>query len=112
MREIDVFFVENSGPLERSTVETLACSAMAVFRSQRTITAEFVFHAPTVTSTLPFDFEVLIFIVNAVRGTVFPLILLAMSGRTGLVLVRFVHTLASISFAAFSRRIRHLSRLS
>lgn len=111
MSEIDVLLVENRSPLERRSVEALARGAMAVFGSQRTVTTEFVLYAPTVTSSFPFGFEVVVFVMDAVGSTVLPLILFAMSGRSGLVLVRLVCTLASLTFGAISRRIRHLSTL-
>lgn len=112
MREIDILLVENSSPLERRAVETLARGAMAIFRSQRTVPAEFVLYAPTVTSSFPLGFEILIFVVDAVGSAVLPLILLAMSGRARLVLVGLIQRLASIRLAAISRRLRHFSKLS
>lgn len=104
VREVDVFLVEDSSPLEGRAVETLAGGTVAIFRGQRPLTAQAVLHTTTVTPPLPLGFEILAFVMNAVGSSVLPLVLLAMSRRAGLMLVRLIGRLAALGFACAVRR--------
>lgn len=76
--KVDVLLVKNGRPLKGSTVDALASGAMAVFRGQRSITAQLVFHPAAVAFSFPLDIKVLTVVVNAVRCAVLPLVFLAM----------------------------------
>lgn len=45
VRKVDVFFVENGGPLERRGVLCLTCCAMTQFTIQRLLSAQLILHA-------------------------------------------------------------------
>lgn len=89
--EVDVFFVENGGPLEGcsctdyqhvfkcetarvNTVQLLASLAMAVFRVEGLLSAQLVLDLPTVTATMVSHLEVGVVVVHFVRCTELPLV--------------------------------------
>lgn len=98
VREVDIFFVEDGGPLEGGaccvrqytanetvgegervcTVDLLACGAMAVFRVKRLLAAQLVSDLPAVTAALVADFEIGIVALDFVGSTEFPLVELAL----------------------------------
>ncbi len=98
MCEVNVVFVENSGPLERSswivvrmngtimyagwegrlTVKFLACMTVAVLRVQRLLSAQLVLDLPAMTASLVADMEVGLFM-DSVRRSMFPGVELALS---------------------------------
>ena len=101
MCEINVVFVENSGPLERSswivvrmngrsliimyagwegrlTVKFLACMTVAVLRVQRLLSAQLVPDLPAMTASFVADMEVGLFM-DSVRRSMLPGVELALS---------------------------------
>lgn len=78
--EVYVVFVEYGGPLEGSTVNLLASSAVAVFRVQWLLTAQLIFYLPAVTAAFVTGLEVFLLVVDTVWSTMFPLVDLAFRG--------------------------------
>jgi len=76
--EVDIVFVENCGPLERSRMELLASMAMAILRVQGLLPAQLILDLAAMTAALIANFEVWIGVVHAVWSPVFPGVELAL----------------------------------
>lgn len=100
--EVDVAFVEDSGPLEGCPMQSLACGAMTVFGSQRLLSAKLILDFPTVALRIPYCFEVWVVVVDFIWLSMLPLVFLAVCGISCLMLMLAgVSFLASMLFACF-----------
>lgn len=94
--EADVALMEDGCPLKRCPVKPLACRAVAVLGRQRLLPAQMILDLAAMAFSTPFDrrFALLIFIVvvDCVRISVFPLVLVPMSRAATLMLVRLCFT--------------------
>lgn len=107
--EVDISLVEYGCPLERRleclsagvpvehhfenithTMQSLAGCAMAVFRSQRLVSAKLVLHFSTMTLSLPLHIEILRLVMHAIWLSVFPLIDVSLRSIASLILMSFL----------------------
>jgi hypothetical protein len=72
MREIDILFVANGGPLEGRSMQALAGRTVAVFGVNRCLAAELVLNAAAVALGGVAGGEVVGGSVDVVRGVIFP----------------------------------------
>jgi len=85
--EIDVFFVEDGSPLERSSMQYLTRRAMAELGVKRLLSAQLILYLPTMTAGLVSNFEVRVVLVHLVRSSVLPVIVLVLRGCDVLALI-------------------------
>ena len=71
-------------------MQSLASRAMAILGCQRFVSAQFVLDLSTMTATSPFDWEILVVIMDAVWLSVLPFVFFAVRGGTGLKLMGLV----------------------
>lgn len=74
LREIDVFFVEDSGPLEGCGMLRLTSCTMAQLAVQRLLPAKLVLDLSTMTVGLVSNRKILILLVDAVWSAFLPLV--------------------------------------
>lgn len=89
-------------------VKSLAGCAVTVLDGKRLFASKLVFHLATVTFALPLDIKIVVLLVDPVRRTVLPLILVAMRRLAGLVLVRLLPAAVGILLTHLAFCARHL----
>jgi len=88
--EVDVGFVKDSCPLKWRTVQSLAGCAVTELCCQWLLPTQLVLDLPTMALSFPFDREIVIFFMDTVWFSVFPLILFSIVGYTRLLLMGFL----------------------
>lgn len=99
--EVDVFFVEDGGPLEGGPMHPLTSRTMAILARQRFFSAQLILNRAAVAFSLPLGLEILALFVDPIGRAELPLVFGAVGPVAGLVLVRLAAVGALVAFFVF-----------